>query len=104
MGFRATVTDQQIRSWRLRGYSLERIASACGLTTCAVSHRIQLIWQHDQLKDGRWGDPDEAEIKRLCQEIQAGWSERERQKREVGRASAWRPDVVHASVLERARS
>jgi hypothetical protein len=98
---RVQVTDSQIRSWRLRGFTLERIARACGSTTSAISHRIQRIWQEDQERAGTFGDPDETEILRRCAEIQQGWSERERQKREVGRARSWRPDAVPVSLLER---
>lgn len=97
---RVQVSDSQIRSWRLRGYTLERIAQACGSTTLAISRRIQRIWQEDQLRGGTFGDPDEAEIRRRCAEIQLEWSERERQKREVGRAKSWRPVVVPVSVRE----
>jgi hypothetical protein len=93
---RVTVTDSQIKGWRLQGYSLERIASACQTTTCAISHRILRIWQREQNRDP---DPDEDEIARRCAEIQREWSELERQRREVGRSQEWRPAVVHASVL-----
>lgn len=99
-----TVTDSQIRSWRLRGYSLERIASACGSTTSAISRRIQRIWLADQQRAGSFGDPGPEQIKLACEEIQRGWSEAERQRRLVGRGERWRPAVVPASVLERARS
>jgi hypothetical protein len=97
---RVQVTDSQVRSWRLRGFSLERIARACGSTTSAISLRIQRIWQEDQERAGTFGDPDEAEIRRRCEEIQREWSDKERQKREVGRARSWRPDVVHVSIRE----
>jgi IS30 family transposase len=97
---RVQVTDSQIRSWRLRGFSLERIARACGSTTSAISHRIQRIWQEDQERAGTFGDPDEAEIRRRCAEIQREWSDQERQKREVGRAKSWRPVVVPVSLRE----
>lgn len=99
-----TVTDRQIRSWRLRGYSLERIASACGSTTSEISRRIQRIWQEQYRPepDG-WGDPRPEQIRQLCEEIQREWSEKERLKRQVGRAREWRPVVVPASLLERAR-
>ena len=94
-----TVTDSQIRSWRVKGYSLERIASACGSTTSAISHRIQLIWQAEQQRSEAWGDPGPEQIKAACEEIQREWSEKERLKRQVGRAREWRPVVVPASVL-----
>jgi len=97
---RVQVTDSQIRSWRLRGFSLERIARACGSTTLAISRRIQRIWQEDQERAGTFGDPDEAEIRRRCAEIQREWSDRERQKREVGRAKSWRPAAVPVSLRE----
>lgn len=99
-----TVTDSQIRSWRLKGYSLERIASACGSTTSAISHRIQQIWLAEQQRSEAWGDPGPEQIRAACEEIQRGWSDRERLKREVGRARNWKPVVVPASVLELARS
>lgn len=98
------VTDAQIRSWRLRGYSLERIASACQTTTCEISRRIRRIWQADQPPPDGWGDPRPEQIKALCEEIQRAWSATERQRRLVGRGERWRPAVVPASVLERARS
>ena len=100
---KVTVTDAQIRSWRLRGYSLERIASACQSTTSQVSRRIQQIWLADQQRGAMFGDPGPEQIKQACEEIQRGWSERERQKREVGRGKSWRPAVVPGSLLERAR-
>jgi hypothetical protein len=98
------VTDAQIRSWRLRGYSLARIASACGTTTSEISRRIQRIWQEQYRPpiDG-WGDPRPEQIRQLCEEIQREWSEKERQKRHVGRARSWRPVVVPASILALAR-
>lgn len=98
-----TVTDSQIRSWRLKGYSLERIALACGSTTCAISRRIQRIWQEEQQRSEMWGDPAPEQIKEGCAEIQQGWSEDVRRKREVGRGAQWRPAVVPVSLLERAR-
>lgn len=94
------VTDAQIRSWRLRGYSLERIASACGSTTCEISRRIQRIWQAQYRPDpDGWGDPTPEQIRERCEETQRGWSEKERLKREVGRGKEWRPVVVPASLL-----
>jgi hypothetical protein len=94
------VTDSQIRSWRLRGYSLARIASACGSTTSEISRRIQRIWQEQYRPspDG-WGDPTPEQIRERCEEIQREWSERERSKREVGRERNWKPVVVPASLL-----
>ena len=100
---RVIVTDSQIRSWRLKGYSLERIASACGSTTCEISRRIRRIWQEDHERSQMWGDPGPEQIKAACEEIQRGWSDQERRRREVGRERNWRPVVVPASVLERAR-
>ena len=102
---KVTVTDSQIRSWRLRGFKLEQIARACGLSISQISRRIQQIWQHDQTKDldqrfPYWGDPDEQTIRERCLEIQAGWSDRERQKREVGRARSWSPAAALVSLRE----
>ena len=97
------VTDSQIRSWRLRGFRLEQIARACGTTISRISHRIQTIWQGDQQRAEYFGDPDEQTIRQRCVEIQATWSDRERQKREVGRGEAWRATVVPESFLGRVR-
>ena len=97
---KVTVTDSQIRSWRLRGFTLEQIARACGSTTSKISHRIRQIWQHDQEKGGTFGDPDESTIRQRCDEIQLGWSEEERRKREVGRARSWNPAAVLVSLRE----
>lgn len=97
---KVTVTDSQIRSWRLRGFRVEQIARACGVSTCQISRRIQQIWQHDQEKGGSFGDPDEATIRERCAEIQLGWSDRERQKREVGRGRSWNPAAVLVSLEE----
>jgi len=95
--------DKTIRSLRLRGYTREQIAAQLGLPTCAVSHRIQLIWSKDQPRPAeRW--PDASEIAARCAAIQAEWSERERQRRQVGRGKRWTPAVVPASLLERARN
>lgn len=98
------VTDAQIRSWRLKGYSLERIASACQSTTSEISRRIRQIWQRDQPPPDGWGDPSPEQIRELCDAIQAKWSAKERQRRSVGRGARWKPVVVPASVLARARS
>jgi hypothetical protein len=100
---RVTVTDSQIRSWRLRGFRLEQIARACGSSISKISHRIQQIWQTDQAKEeGQsfpyWGDPDEQTIRERCLQIQSGWSDRERKKREVGRARSWNPAAVRVSI------
>ena len=92
------VTDLQIRAWRRSGYSLERIASACGLTTSQISHRIRQIWHQDQEPRG---DPGPDEISAACEQIQLGWSETERQRRQVCRAGRWTPAVVPVCVLER---
>jgi hypothetical protein len=96
---KVTVTDLQIRAWRRKGYSLQRIASACGLTTSQTLHRIRQIWFQDQ--EPRT-DPGPAEIKEACEQIQLGWSETERQRRQVCRAGRWTPAVVPVCVLERA--
>jgi hypothetical protein len=93
---KVTVTDSQLRSWRLQGYSLARIASACNLTISQTSRRLQQIWRDDGLPRI---DPRPDEIRRRCEEIQAEWSDAERQRRTVGRARQWRPAVVPASVL-----
>lgn len=96
---KVTVTDSQIRAWRRQGYSLERIASACGLTTSQTLHRIRQIWFQDQ---ERRDDPAPDEISAACEEIQRGWSETERRRRQVCRAGRWTPAVVPVCVLERA--
>jgi IS30 family transposase len=93
------VTDLQIRAWRRQGYSLERIASACGLTTSQISRRIRRIWFQDQ--ESRT-DPGPDEIKEACELIQLEWSETERQRRQVYRVGRWTPAVVPVCVLERA--
>lgn len=96
------VTDSQIRSWRIRGFTLEHIARACDTTISTLSHRIQRIWQDEQQRLQMWGDPGPEAIRQACEKIQAGWSDRERSKRHVGRAASWRPAVVPASLLTRA--
>ena len=96
---KVNVLDSQIRSWRLKGYSLERIASACGSTTCEISRRIQRIWQEANPQPDGWGDPTPEQIRERCAEIQLEWSDRERSKREVGRERNWKPVVVPASLL-----
>jgi len=95
---KVTVTDLQIRAWRRQGYSLERIASACGLTICQTSHRIRQIWSLDHKPRT---DPGPEEISAACEQIQLGWSETERQQRQVCRAGRWTPAVVPVSLLER---
>ena len=96
MRFTATVSDQQIRAWRRQGYSLEQMASACGLTTWQILRRIRRIWSQDS---ARRCDPKPDEISAACEKIQREWSERERQRRHVGRGERWTPAVVPASVL-----
>lgn len=98
-----TVTDSQIRSWRLRGFPLEQIAQACGLSISKISRRIRQIWRADQATLGGqtfpyWGDPDESTIRERCLEVQETWSDRERKKREVGRARSWNPAAVRVSI------
>ena len=93
------VTDSQIRSWRIRGFTLEHMARACGTTISSISHRIQRIWQDEQQRMEMWGDPGPEEIRQACDEIQRGWSAKERLKREVGRERSWKPVVVPASLL-----
>jgi hypothetical protein len=95
---KVTVTDLQIRAWRRQGYSLERIASACGLTICQTLHRIRQIWSLDHKPRT---DPGPAEIKAACEQIQLGWSDTERLQRQVCRAARWTPAVVPVSLLER---
>jgi hypothetical protein len=96
MRFTATVSDQQIRAWRRQGYSLEQMASACGLTTWQILRRIRRIWCQDQ---ARRPDPGPEEISAACEEIQREWSAAERQRRSVCRGERWTPAVVPASVL-----
>lgn len=98
---RVTVTDQQIRSWRRQGYTLERIAMACGLTTSQISRRIRRIWSQDS---SARPDPKPDEISAACAEIQREWSDDERQRRLVCRAGRWTPAVVPASLLGLARN
>jgi hypothetical protein len=100
-----TPTEHQLRSWKRYGYSNERIAAMCGTTTLAISRRLQEIWQACQQKslmERPLGDPDEEEIRQRCEEIQRGWSDRERERRFVGRGGRWSPVVVPASVRVRA--
>lgn len=96
---RVQVTDAQLRSWRRQGYSCERIARACNLSTWQISHRIQQIWRDCQEQAALAVDPQPDEIKRVCEEIQRGWSESERERRQVGRARRWTPVAVPDSVL-----
>jgi hypothetical protein len=96
-----TPTEHQLRSWKRYGYSNERIAAMCGTTTSAISRRLHDIWQECQqrsLMERPLGDPDEEQIRQRCEEIQAGWSDRERERRFVGRGGRWSPVVVPASV------
>jgi IS30 family transposase len=93
---KVTVTDLQIRRWKRQGYSLERIASACGLTISQTSRRIRRIWSQDSAVRP---DPKPHEISAACERIQREWSDAERQRRQVCRAGSWTPAVVPASVL-----
>lgn len=93
---KVNVSDLQIRKWRREGYSLERIASACGLTTSQTLRRIRRIWFQDQ---ARRPDPGPDAISAACEEIQREWSAAERQRRSVSRGGRWTPAVVPASVL-----
>jgi hypothetical protein len=100
-----TPTEHQLRSWKRYGYSNERIADMCGTTTSAISRRLQEIWQACQQKslmERPLGDPDEETLRQRCEEIQRGWSDRERERRFVGRGGRWSPVVVPASVRVRA--
>lgn len=101
--FLATVTDSQLRSWKMKGLSEDRMAELCGTTTSAISRRIQDLWREAFLSSPEWGDPDEETIRQRSAEIQQGWSPQERERRLVGRAQAWTPAVVPVSVLARAR-
>lgn len=101
--FKATVTDQQLRSWKMRGLPEERIAELCGMTTSEISRRIQELWREAFLSAPEWGDPDEETIRQRREEIQQGWSPQEKERRLVGRAQAWTPAVVPVSVLALAR-
>lgn len=97
---RTFVSDRQLRTWKLQGYSVERIASACSLTTSQISRRLRRIWLADS---ARRLDPRPDEIRERCELIQREWSDVERQRREVGRERQWRPVVVPASILALAR-
>lgn len=89
------VSDQQLRSWRRQGYSLERIASACNMTISQVSRRLRQIWRDCRQQS----DPGLEEIKEACARIQREWSAAERAKREVGAAREWQPVAVPGSIL-----
>lgn len=96
---RVQVTDAQLRSWRMKGYSCERIARACNLSTSQISHRIRQIWHDCQEAAALAVDPQPDEIRRVCEEIQRNWSASERERRQVGRARRWTPVAVPDSVL-----
>ena len=95
---KVVVSDLQIRAWRRKGYSLERIAQACGLTTSQISRRIRRIWHQDQ---ARRPDPGPDEINAACAQIQREWSEEERRRRDMYRVGRWQPAVVPVCVMER---
>lgn len=97
--FVATVSDAQIRGWRRAGYTVETIASATGMTTSQVLRRMQQLYSVP-----RAADPDQRTIRRLCAEIQRGWSDEEREKRLVGKGGRWTPTVVPASVVASAQN
>jgi len=101
--FVATVTDRQLRSWKMGGLSEERMAELCGLTTSQISRRIQELWREAFLSSPEWDDPDEQTIRERCDEIQQGWLPGVRERRYVGPAQAWTPAVVPASVRALAR-
>lgn len=46
--------------------------------------------------------PTPYEIHQRCLEIQAEWSDSEKERREVGRAAEWRPTVVPELVVRSA--
>jgi hypothetical protein len=100
---RVQVSDQQLRSWRAQGYSLERIAVACNTSISQISRRIHQIWSDQQRQAALSIDPDAAEISAACERIQREWSAKERQRRQVGRGRRWTPAVVPDSVLALAR-
>jgi transcriptional regulator with XRE-family HTH domain len=95
---KVVVSDLQIRAWRRKGYSLERIAQACGLTTSQMSRRLRQMYSMDQAKQP---DPGPDEINAVCAQIQREWSEEERRRRDMYRVGRWQPAVVPVCVMER---
>ena len=94
--WRADVTDTQLLSWKHQGYTVERLSAMTGLTTSAISRRLQDIYTRSP------EDPDEATIAQRCGEIQADWSDADRQKRWVGRGGRWSATGVPGSVIRSA--
>jgi len=94
--WRAEVTDTQLLSWKHQGYTVERLSQMTGLTTSEISRRLQEVYTRCP------EDPDEETIARRCQEIQADWSDTDRQKRWVGRGGRWSPTGVPGSVIRSA--
>ena len=102
--FLATVTDRQLRAWKVQGLSEERIAQLCGTTTSRISHRLHAIWRAAYLSGlPELGDPDPDQIRERCQEIQREWSPDVERRRRVGHGEEWTPAVVPVSLLESAR-
>ena len=94
--WRAEVTDTQLLSWKHQGYTVERLSQMTGLTTSAISRRLQEVYTRSP------GDPDEETIAKRCEEIQADWSDTDRQKRWVGRGGRWSATAVPGSVIRSA--
>jgi hypothetical protein len=95
-GWRALVTDTQLLSWKHKGFTVERLAAMTGLTTSAISRRLQDVYTRSP------ADPDEATIAQRCDEIQRDWSDADRQKRWVGRGGRWSATGVPGSVIRSA--
>jgi hypothetical protein len=100
---RVQVSDQQLRSWRVQGYSLERIARTCNTSISQISLRIHRIWSDQQQQAALSIDPGPAEISAACDQIQRDWSPAVRRSRLVGCGKRWTPAVVPASLLALAR-
>lgn len=102
--FLATVTDRQLRSWKLQGYTDEKVAELLGTTTSAISRRLREIWR-EAYRQGliEEDDPDPETIKERRAEVQSEWTPEIRERRCVGRGQAWTPAVVPVSVLAYAR-
>ena len=94
--WRAEVTDTQLLWWKHQGYTVERLSEMTGLTTSAISRRLQEVCTRSP------EDPDEETIARVCEEIQADWSDTDRQKRCVGRGGRWSATAVPGSVIRSA--
>jgi hypothetical protein len=94
--WRAEVTDTQLLSWKHQGYTVERLSQMTGLTISAISRRLQEVYTRSP------EDPDEQTIAKRCEEIQADWSDTDRQKRWVGRGGRWSPTGVPGSVIRSA--